>query len=201
MSRILSAIVILIVTGAMLFASPRNANAATAKKLPAHCDRACLTDVMNDYIAALLSHDPSRVPLAPNVEFVENTQVLHPGEGLWKIADGPPTAFKIYVPDPVSEQVGFMCEMRADNKPIQAGFRLKIRHGEIVAAEHLWADSTPAQMKNLQTPRPAFLGKVPPRERNTRAEMLKIAPTYYTAVTSADSNNAPFADDCVRHEN
>ncbi|MGA9882166.1 MAG: hypothetical protein WBQ34_00455 [Candidatus Acidiferrales bacterium] len=200
MQRIHAAIVILVLSVVPLVASRASA-AEAAKKLPAHCDRACLTRVMNDYVAALLAHDPSRVPLAPNVEFVENTQVLHPGEGLWKIADGAPTAFKIYVPDPVSEEVGFMCEMQADHKPIQAAFRLKIRHGEIVAAEHLWADSTPSQMKNLQTPRPAFLEKVPPSERNTRAEMLKIAPMYYTAVTSADSNNAPFADDCVRREN
>lgn len=201
MNRIHAASVIVVLAGAMLLASAPSASAATAKKLPAHCDRACLIGVMNDYLAALVAHDPSRISLAPNVEFVENTQVLHPGEGLWKTADALPTTFKIYVPDPISEQVGFMCEMRADDKPIQAAFRLKIRHGEIVAAEHLWADSTPAQMKNLQAPRPAFLEKVPPSERNTRAEMLRIAPTYYTAVTSADSNNAPFADDCVRHEN
>lgn len=201
MNRIHTAIAILLLSAAPLLVAPSATAAPSAKKLPAHCDRACLNNVMNDYVAALLAHDPSRVPLAPNVEFVENTQVLHPGEGLWKTADGAPTAFKIYVPDPVSEQVGFMCEMRADNKPIQAAFRLKILHGEIVAAEHLWAVSTPDQLKNLQTPRAAFLQKVPPSQRNTRAEMIKIAPTYYTAVTSADSNNAPFAGDCVRHEN
>lgn len=201
MNRIHAAIVTALLATMPLLAAPR-ASAAAAKKIPAHCDRACLNNVMNDYVAALLAHDPSRVPLASNVEFVENTQVLHPGEGLWKTADGPPTAFKIYVPDPVSEEVGFMCVMRADNKLVQAAFRLKIRHGEIVAAEHLWAAAvTPAVEKNLQTPRPAFLKEVPPSERNTRAEMLKIAPMYYTAVTSADSNNAPFAADCVRREN
>lgn len=178
-----------------LFAAP------SAKKLPAHCGSACLTNLMNDYLAALVAHDPSRVPLAPNVEFVENTKVLHPGEGLWKTAEALPTTFKIYVPDPVSEEVGLICEMRADNRPIEAGFRLKIRRGEIVAAEHLYAVSTPAQLKNLQVPRPEFLATVPPSERNTRSEMLRIAPTYYTAITTADANNAPFASNCQRNEN
>jgi hypothetical protein len=185
---------------APLLAAPRAA-AASAKKLPAHCDRACLIGAMNDYLSALVAHDPSRVPLAPNVEFVDNTQVLHPGEGLWKTADALPTTFKIYVPDPVSEQVGFMGEMRVSDQPTQVVVRLKIRHGEIVAAEHLYAASTPAEMKNLQTPRPAFLAIVPPSERVPRAEMLKIAGTYYTAVVSADANNAPFAPDCARREN
>jgi hypothetical protein len=206
-NRIHAAIVSLLLSVAFCFAgAPSFASGAkggeVTKKLPAHCDRACLINVMNDYLAALVAHDPSRVPLAPNVEFVENTQVLHPGEGLWKTADALPTTFKIYVPDPVSEQVGFMGVMRANNEPTQFVVRLKVRHGEIVAVEHLSAAITsPVALKNLETPRPAFLSTVPPAERNTRAEMLKIAPMYYTAVTSADANNAPFADDCVRREN
>ena len=191
-----TAIVILLFASSPLLAAP-NAN-----KLPAHCDRACLIEAMNNYVAAVLAHDPSRVPLSPHVEFVENTVPMHPGDGLWKIADGPPTSFKIYVPDPVSEEVGFLCVMRANGEPIEAGFRLKIRGGEIVAAEHLWAgDLKPANLKNLDTPRPGLLATVPPAERVPRAQMLKIAGTYYTAVTTADANNAPFADDCQRREN
>jgi hypothetical protein len=191
-----TAIVILSFASSPLFAAP------TANKLPAHCDRACLIGEMNDYVAALVSHDPSRIPLSPQVEFVENTVPMHPGDGLWKTADAPPTTFKIYVPDPVSEEVGLLCIMGANNEPIEADFRLKIRHGEIVAAEHLWAgDLKPANLKNLSTPRPGLLAAVPPSERVPRAEMLKIAGTYYTAVTTADANNAPFAADCERHEN
>ena len=79
---------------------------------------------------------------------------------------------------------------------------MKIRHGDIVAAEHLWAgDLKPANLKNLQTPRSGLLATVPASERIPRAELLKIAGTYYTAVTTADANNAPFAADCERHEN
>ncbi len=200
MNRIRTAIMIFLLSSAPLVAAPHS-SAATAKKLPAHCDRACLIGAMNDYLAALVAHDPSRVPLAPNVEFVENTQVLRPGEGLWKTADALPTTFKVYVPDPVSEQVGFMGVMRANNEPTQFVVRLKIRRGEIVAVEHLSAAATPAELKNLQTPRPGLLSTVPPAQRSPRDEMLKIAGTYYTAVVSADANNAPFADDCVRREN
>jgi hypothetical protein len=75
-----------------LFAAPK------ANKLPAHCDRACLIGEMNDYVAALVSHDPSRIPLSPQVEFVENTVPMHPGDGLWKTADAPPTTFKSTYP-------------------------------------------------------------------------------------------------------
>ncbi|MGH8150868.1 MAG: hypothetical protein ACRETB_12970 [Steroidobacteraceae bacterium] len=157
---------------------------------------------MNSYLAALVAHDPARVPLSPHVEFVENAVPMHPGEGLWKTAEALPTTFKIYVPDPVSEEIGLLCVMRASGEPIEVAFRLKIRRGEIVAAEHLWTGNLkPANLKNLQTPRAAFFATVPPSERVSRAEMLKIALSYYTALTTADANHAPFAADCERHEN
>jgi hypothetical protein len=195
------AILILLVSTGTLFAAP------AAKKLPAKCDKACLTGVVNDYIAALVAHDPAMIPLSPHVEFVENTKDLKPGEGLWKTASAPPTTFKIYIPDPVSEQVGFFGVMQASDKPIILALRLKIRHGQIVAAEHLIATISagrpgfPSPMKNLEHPREAFLTDVPASERDSRADMIRIASMYYPALSHADANNAPFADDCVRHEN
>jgi hypothetical protein len=188
---------------AILFvASGAVATAQSPKPFPAKCDRACLTGAVDSYLAAVVAHDPSRVDLSPKIEFVENTVPMKPGEGLWKTASAPPTTFKIYVPDPVSEQVGFLGVMQEDGKPIQLALRLKIRHGQIVAAEHLIARNLRENsMKNLETPRPVFLATVPPAERDPRAKMLKIAAMYYPALTGADANNAPFADDCLRHEN
>jgi len=191
---------ILLACSATAFAAPK------AKDLPAHCNDACLTGAVNNYLAALVAHDPSMVPLSSHVEFVENVKDLKPGEGLWKTASALPTTFKIYVPDSVSEQVGFLGVMQADSKPIILALRLKIRHGEIVAAEHLIAPITsrpgfPSAMKNLEeTPKP-FLTDVPPSERDSRADMIRIASMYYPALSHQDANNAPFADDCVRHEN
>ncbi len=195
------AILISLVSAGTLFASAALA-APAAKKLPAKCDKTCLTDAVNNYIAALVAHDPSAVPLAPNLEFVENTKDLKPGEGLWKTASAPPTTFKIYVPDPVSEEVGFMGVMQADNKPIILALRLKVRHGEIVTAEHLIAPMRGGTIpKSLEeTPKP-FRTDVSASERDSRADMIRIASMYYPALSHQDANNAPFADDCVRHEN
>jgi hypothetical protein len=189
------ALVIVVVAGGALFAGP------TAKKLPGHCDRACLDRTVDNYLAALVAHDPSRVPLSPHIEYVQNIVDMKPGEGLWKTATALPTNFRIYVPDPVSEEVGFMGVMQAEGQPTLLALRLRIRAGEIVAAEHLIADNlTQDKMTNLQEPRKAFVTPVPPSERNSRADMIRIASMYYVALTSADANNAPFADDCVRHE-
>src|SRR5580692_8403399 len=180
------------------FAAGAMSSAANA----AQCDRACLDKTVDTYIAAMVAHDPSQVALARDVKFVENTVPMKPGEGLWKTASEGPTTFKIYVPDPVAQQVGLLCVMSEGGKPIQFGLRLKLRDGKIIEAEHLIArDLRETSLKNLQSPRPAFLATVPPPERTPRDKMLKIGESYYTALVTADSNDAPFADDCVRREN
>ncbi len=176
--------------------------AAAQPSQAAQCNRVCLKSTVDNYLAALVAHDPSRVKFAPDVVFVENTVPMKPGDGLWKTASALPTTFKIYVPDPVSEEVGLMCIMQENDKPIDFVVRLKIRDGEIVEAEHLIARNLrDSQLKNLETPRPGLLATVPPADRVPRAEMLKIGASYYQALVSADANNAPFADDCVRREN
>jgi hypothetical protein len=89
----------------------------------AKCDRACLDQTVDAYIAAMVAHNPSQVAFATGVKFVENTVPMKPGEGLWRTASQGPTTFKIYVPDPVAQQVGFLCVMAEDGKPIQFGLR------------------------------------------------------------------------------
>src|SRR5579862_7468591 len=60
--------------------------AQPAQAATAQCNRACLKNTVDKYLAALVAHDPSQVSLAPNVKFVENTVPTHPGDGLWKTA-------------------------------------------------------------------------------------------------------------------
>ena len=175
---------------------------AAAAAAPDPCKRACLKDLANSYVAALVAHDPSKVPLAADVKFVENVTPMKPGEGLWKTASEVPTTFAIYVPDPVSEQVGFIGIMKADGKPIELALRLKVRHGQIVEAEHLVAANLrPNTLVNLRTPRAGLLAVVPKDERSSHAQLLKIGATYYEALVKGDGSLSPFADDCERHEN
>jgi hypothetical protein len=175
---------------------------SAAAAVPDPCNRACLKDLAHSYVAALVAHDPSKVPLAADVKFVENVKPMKPGEGLWKTASEAPTTFAIYVPDPVSEQVGFIGMMKADGKPIELALRLKVQHGQIVEAEHLVAANLrDTMLANLHTPRPGLLAVVPKDERSSHAQMLKIGATYYEALVKGDGSLSPFADDCERHEN
>ena len=196
MKKLLAAVAILFVSGGVL---------AVAQQLqagPAQCDRACLNNTVDRYLAALVAHDPSRVAIAANAKFVENTVPMKPGEGLWKTASAVPTTFAIYVPDPTAQQVGFLGVMKEDDKPVLLALRLKLRDGQITEAEHLLARNlTERNLPNLQSPRPGLLAWVPLAERVPREQMLKIGASYYDALVNSDGKAAPFADDCVRREN
>jgi hypothetical protein len=168
----------------------------------AQCDRACLIQTTNIYLAGLVAHDPTIVNWASNAKFVENITPMKPGEGLWKTATAIPTTFKIYIPDVASQQVGFLGVMQENDRPIEFALRLKIVNGQIAEAEHIIARNLgPGSLVNLVIPRPGLLATVPEDQRSPHDELLKIGATYYEALVSADANNAPFADDCVRREN
>jgi hypothetical protein len=195
--KTLGRIVAIVLIGYGILPMPRAKAAASAK-----CDRTCLISTVDTYLAAVVAHDPSKVKFSADVKFVENTVPMKPGEGLWKTASALPTTFKIYVPDPVSEEVGFMGVMQESDKPVQLGLRLKIVNGQITEAEHLIARNlSAASLANLETPRPGLLATVPPSERIPRAQMIKIALSYYDALVTGNGKAAPFADDCVRREN
>jgi hypothetical protein len=166
------------------------------------CDRACLNALVDSYLAALVAHDPSKVAFAPNAKLVENVKAMKPGEGLWATASAPPTTFKIYIPDPVSQQAGFLGVLQEDGKPVELALRLEVANGQIVEAEHLVARGlNERSLANLEKPRAAFTTPVPAPQRNSRADMLRIGASYYDALDDNDGHKAPFADDCVRREN
>src|SRR5580658_6877536 len=100
---------------------------------PINCKtRACYDRLVDDYLAALVAHDPSRIAFAPDARLVENIKATRIGEGLWKTATAVPTGFKIYVPDPVSGQIGFMGVIREGGKPVLLGLRLQVFEGHVI---------------------------------------------------------------------
>lgn len=166
-----------------------------------------LRELVDDYLWALVENDPGGVPLAPDVAFVENIEKTSPGEGLWESASALPTDFKIYVPDPVAGQVGFLGRIEEDGAPVLLGLRLAVADESITEIEHVVArDLTPGReghsnLLNLEVPRSSFRQSVPAEHRNTREQLLDIAEAYYDAVSEDDASVAPFAKNCVRAEN
>src|SRR5512136_3103475 len=74
-------------------------------------DRSALLKLADDYLAAMVAHDPGKVPLAGDVKIVENVKRINLGEGLWKTASAMPSDFKIMAADPVTQEVGGLVVM------------------------------------------------------------------------------------------
>jgi hypothetical protein len=166
------------------------------------CDRECLIRMADDYLAALVTHTPGKVPLDQDVRIVENAKQIKPGEGLFKTATAGPTEFKIIVPDTLSQQVGGMVIMQSEGKPAQVGFRLRLSNGKIIEAEHLVSLLRGTEIPDtLKKVRPAIPMEIPYEYADSRGRLIHIAKSYYDAVDLNNGNLAPFADDCDRIEN
>ncbi len=166
------------------------------------CDRACLKGLVDRYVDAMVAHDPHAVPFADDVKFTENAEALPIGQGLWAEATGASKTYRIYVPDPVSRQVGFMGLIRTGDTFNQLGLRLKVENGKITEAEHYVARNLmESSVANLETPRPGLVATLPASKRIPRELMLIIAASYYDAITNSNADLTLFADDCERHEN
>lgn len=199
-------------------------SAATADAGPA-CNRQCLIDAANAYIAAVAAHDPAKAPLADNVVFVENVTRMKPGEGLWKSVVMGPGNFIIRVPDEENQTVGVLAMMTymgpaqapqnatpaqreeyaakpPQAQPVIVGMRLKFDgKGRITEAEHLLSGVREPQMVNLKTPRPGIFTEIPEAQRKPHAELISIGESYYDALDDNNGDLTPFAPDCERHEN
>lgn len=171
------------------------------------CDRSCLIKLSDDYVAAMVAHNPKAVPFSRNVRMVENLKKIKPGEGLWQSAAAGPDKFVIHVPDPVAQQVGYMAVLTENIKgkptPVELGLRLKLVKGKITEAESLVVRNlTKANLsKHLQVPRLPLVSPVLKPYRDSRSRLLYIGASYYDALDNNNGSLAPFADDCVRYEN
>ncbi len=191
----------------MLGAVALFAAAVMLQAADAGLNRAALLKLADDYLAAMVAHDPARVPLADGIKIVENVKRIKLDEGLWKTASGLPSDYKIVAADPITQEVGGLVVMSSDQKPAQVGFRLKVVNGKIVEAEHLVMvldKNNPMgnpENPNLKKHRPAFLLEVPYEYADSHGRLIYIAKSYYDALDNNNGNLAPFASDCQRHEN
>jgi hypothetical protein len=186
----------------LAFSAPLSAAPVGGGVAPA-CDRSCMTGIVDRYLAALVRHDPTGLPLNRDVRFTENTAQLKIGtEGLWVGASELPTGFRIYAIDAGAGQAGFYGVMKERDKPLIIALRLKVVNGQITEIEHVLARNLRADaVQNLANPRPEFVTALPPANRLPRQQMVNIADSYFEAIEHANGKLAPFADDCVRREN
>jgi hypothetical protein len=166
------------------------------------CDRACLTGVIDQYLAALVAHDPSRLPLSPQVKFTEDTAPLQVGQGLWRTISGV-GPYKHYFVDTTAGQAGFIGVIQENGHPARLTLRLKVEDGKITEIETIVVREGELDFSKspLTAPKAIWLEAVPPNERSSRENMIRIANLYFEGIEHNTADIVPFDPDCVRTEN
>ncbi|MGH9204636.1 MAG: hypothetical protein ACRD2A_25690, partial [Vicinamibacterales bacterium] len=177
--------------------------AAQGTRSGAGCDRECLIGRSEQYLAALVAKDPKKAPLATSVKYTENGQRLNPGDGFWNSVSGRGT-YTLHTADPVARQVVTFATMREAGTPMIIAVRLEVDNRRISEVETLVAHSEDGAkgFEALGKPHVLFSQVIPPAERMSRAELVRVANMYFSGMQLNDGKGQyPFADDCNRIEN
>lgn len=171
--------------------------------------------MIDRYLAALIAHDATRLPLANGVRYTENGQLLGLHDGLW----GTATALGKYrneFEDPSDGQAVVFTVLHEHKYLDLLSTRLRVQDGKVAEIETIVsrpaltigsrapdaAAGGPAALEKRGRPDPLWASSVPSSERMSRAELMKIANQYFTGMENNDGHGVyPFSDDCYRLEN
>jgi len=185
---------------------------APLKDADTSCKSACLEDLMQKYFDALAKRDPHAAPVTDDVIFSENGVIQPFGDASWKTMDGRGT-YWLPITDEAAGQAAVLTVMYERGDWELTTLRIKARGGKIAEAEQMIVRRTGttaggsaggAQIVNKpqEHPDPRLLAEVPPGQRVSRAELVRIADSYFEGIdTATDSSITPFWDDCQRREN
>ncbi len=98
------------------------------------CDEACLTDIANRYMDALVRHDPKGLPWAERVGYAENGVKLRIGEGTWATIDARGKS-PVVVADPEQGRVAWIGAINDHGQPAFYAMDMRIERGKIAAVD------------------------------------------------------------------
>ena len=179
------------------------------------CDRACLRTMLDQYLAAVVKHDPSAAPLVVGFRQTENAVNVLPGNGVWKTVTGLGKVQRRYL-DPVSGQAGYYGIVDEGSSSAVVTVRVRVQNRKLTEAEwYLARPGDPGLNGPAQPGRPPanlfnpeYLTANPPPERTLpaaqrlpREALVAIANSYFDGITSHDRTVALVHDGCGRVEN
>jgi hypothetical protein len=171
--------------------------------------------MLDQYLGAVVKHDPSAAPLIIGFRQTENAINVAPGGGVWKTVTGLGKMQRRYF-DPVSGQAGYYGLIEEGGTTALATVRLRVQNRKLTEAEwYLARENDPGLQGPRQPGRPPanllnvnYLIANPPPERVvprdkrlTRDELIAIVNTYFDGITSHDNSVVLTHPGCGRAEN
>ena len=176
---------------------------STAEAAQNSCDRSCLYQLLDRYLAALKTHQAAEAGFAPGARTTENNVSLKPGDGLWATITGLGD-YDLRFADVQTGSIGFYGVVREGDTASPFAVRLKVHAGRITEAEILVARPQEAGVPFVTTAigtLPVLTQMVPAAERSSRQRMIALANGYFDTLQRNDGVlHTAFSDDCNRRE-
>lgn len=180
----------------------------------ANCDRSCLKAVLDQYLNAVVTHNPSVAPLSAGFRQTENAMVRRSGTGLWQSAIALGKLQRRYM-DAESGKAGYFGTLEETGGSAIATLRLKVEDRRIIEAEWIVArEGDPGlgpqggQQGNAAFHDPEYLIAHAPQERSipkseplSRSDLIAIANSYFDGLSAHDGTLIIAQPGCVRIEN
>ena len=179
------------------------------------CDRACLRTMLDQYLNAVIKHDPAAAPLVVGFRQTENAINVRPGNGVWKTVTGLGAVQRRYL-DPVSGQAAYYGTVEESGGTAIVTVRVRVEGRRLTEAEWYLARADDPGLNGPRQPgrppanlhNPDYLSKNPPpdrvvpvNQRSDRATLVRIVNSYFDAITSHDNSVAMTHPGCGRVEN
>lgn len=173
------------------------------------CDRACLKTTLDQYLNAVIKHDPAPAPLFVGFRQTENAVVVRTGTGLWKSLTGLGKVQRRYF-DPVSGQAAYYGIIEEGSNTDIATVRLKVEDKKITEAEWIISRKTDIGLNgtgpNLLDPENLNANAPPdkpmPRDAKlSREAMVAVVNSYFDGITTHDGSIIDAHQGCTRIEN
>jgi len=192
--------------------------AGLASVLPAFgapCDRACLKSSLDQYLQAIMKHDPQAAPLFLGYRHTENALLVKHGEGAWKSITSIGNVDRRYY-DPVSGQAAFFGVLNEGADPTVTTVRIRVEDRKITEAEWIIARRVAAGINGFDAQgkpqayafgpdnlalHPPELRVVPAAQRLSREELIAITNSYFDGITAHDGSMIMAHPGCSRIEN
>ncbi len=164
------------------------------------CDRACLLGAVDDYLAAVVAHDPARIRLANGFRETQNAVDSSPGSGIWASAQR--LGHGVRHADPVAGEAGFFGVIEEQGGPALVGLRLKLSGRAFTESEWIIARKG-APLYKLE----GFLAGLPPTSRlpgnaaADRGTAIRVANSYFEGIDESDGALVIEHPECFRIEN
>jgi hypothetical protein len=179
------------------------------------CDRACLRGTLDQYLNAVVKHDPGAAPLFVGFRQTENAVVVRLGTGVWKSVTALGKVQRRYL-DPVNGQAGYFGIVEEGSNSAIVTVRVRVENRKITETEWFIVHKGDPGLNGPAGPGqpagnffdPDNLAANPPPDkpaakdvRSSREAMIAATNSYFDGITTHDGSIIMAHPGCTRLEN